>query len=475
MTSESGAEDPHLARFREIVAGLETDDIHTMLDQVMGGGAFAARRANRPDLRRALPPQRQVITVRVDLHEATPPIWRRLELRSDLSLAEVHEVIQVAFDWAGYHLWRFAAGGHPFDLDAQLFLCPFDVEEGEENGLPAGDVRLGELLQERGDRLGYVYDYGDDWDLRIVVESVREAPEDAAPARAIGGRRAAPPEDCGGLRDAADLAAVLEDPAHFDVDELDRELVAGASPLGDLTADDGVPPLLAEPLDRLRRTASGRDLRARAALLGPEVDLPEGASWDDALNAVTWFLEQAAQEGGIPLTGAGYLRPAVVEEASAVVPSMAHWIGLKNREVQCTPLLDFRDALQRAKILRKYKGALLPTRRALAAFEAGAVKELVLESLIPAPGGFEHVASVLLLTHVATATPGAAVSAGDVARALTELGWHVGHGPVPTASLVDLPAWQLLINVGEVGSRKAWRHGAFSSEAMLLAREALGR
>ena len=113
-----------------------------------------------------------------------------------------------------------------------------------------------------------------------------------------------------------------------------------------------------------------------------------------------------------------------------------------------------RDALQRAKILRKYKGALLPTRRALAAFEAGAVKELVLESLIPAPGGFEHVASVLLLTHVATATPGAAVSAGDVARALTELGWHVGHGPVPTASLVDLPAWQLLINVGEVGSRR---------------------
>lgn len=474
MTSESGAEDPHLARFREIVAGLETDDIHATLDQVMGAGAFAVRRANRPDLRRSLPPQRQVITVRVDLHEATPPIWRRLELRSDLSLAEVHEVIQVAFDWADYHLWRFAAGGHPFDLDAQLFLCPFDVEEGEENGLPAGDVRLGELLQERGDRLGYVYDYGDDWDLRIVVESVRDAAEDAAPARAIGGRRAAPPEDCGGLRDAVDLAEVLEDPAHIDVDALDHQLVAGASSLGDPTADAGVPPLLAEPLDRLRRTASGRDLKARAALLGPEVDIPEGTSWDDALKAVTWFLEQAAQEGGIPLTGAGYLRPSVVEEASAVVPSMAHWIGLKNREVQCTPLLDFRDALQRAKILRKYKGALLPTRRALAAFEAGAVKELVLESLIP-QDGFEHVASVLLLTHVATTKPGAAVPTGDVALALTELGWQVGHGPVPTASLVDLPAWQLLINVGEVGSRKAWRHGAFSPEAMLLAREALGR
>ena len=154
-----------------------------------------------------------------------------------------------------------------------------------------------------------------------------------------------------------------------------------------------------------------------------------------------------------------------------MVPSMAHWIGLKNREVQCTPLLDFRDALQRAKILRKYKEALLPTRRALAAFEAGAVKELVLESLIPAPGGFEHVASVLLLTHVATATPGAAVSAGDVARALTELGWHVGHGPVPTASLVDLPAWQLLINVGEVGEGQE----GMAARGILLRGHAPGR
>lgn len=227
MATSPHADGSDADRFQEIIAGLDTDQLHALLGDLIGPATIAARRAERPDHRREPSPTRQVLTLRVDLHGATPPIWRRLDLRSDLSLNDLHDVLQVAFDWAGSHLWRFAAGGDPFDLGAQLFLCEFDVEEGEDDGLPAGEVRLGELLQERGDRLEYVYDYGDNWDLRIVVESVREAEPEAAPARATGGHRAAPPEDCGGLRDGEDLATVLEDPARFDVAELDRELWAG--------------------------------------------------------------------------------------------------------------------------------------------------------------------------------------------------------------------------------------------------------
>ncbi|MDN5601257.1 MAG: plasmid pRiA4b ORF-3 family protein, partial [Brachybacterium sp.] len=272
-------------RFREIIGALETDQPHALLGDLRGPRAAATRRAERRERRRPLPATRQMITVSVDLHGATPPIWRRLELRSDLSLTDVHDVLQTAFDWAGYHLWRFAAGGDPFDLGAQLFLCEFDVEEGDEDGLPAEAVQLGELLQEPGDRLEYVYDYGDNWDLRIVVDSVREATPEAAPARATGGRRAAPPEDCGGLRDAEDLAAVLEDPARFDVEELDRELWAGPSPLAARSAEEDALPMLVEPLRVLGRSAAGRDLHRRAARLAASPESLADTAGDNGLAA----------------------------------------------------------------------------------------------------------------------------------------------------------------------------------------------
>jgi len=34
------------------------------------------------------------------LLQINPPIWRRLRLRSDSSVATLHELFQIAFDWS---------------------------------------------------------------------------------------------------------------------------------------------------------------------------------------------------------------------------------------------------------------------------------------------------------------------------------------------------------------------------------------
>src|SRR5487761_1587334 len=44
-----------------------------------------------------------VHVVKVNLHGAQPPVWRRLEIPSAMTLDLVHEVMQAAFDWDGYH------------------------------------------------------------------------------------------------------------------------------------------------------------------------------------------------------------------------------------------------------------------------------------------------------------------------------------------------------------------------------------
>ena len=62
----------------------------------------------RPELRRQPRDDVAVYRIRVDLDDADPPIWRRLDLRSDLPLDVVHQVLQTAFDWTD--MLRFSFG-----------------------------------------------------------------------------------------------------------------------------------------------------------------------------------------------------------------------------------------------------------------------------------------------------------------------------------------------------------------------------
>jgi len=100
----------------------------------------------------------------------------------------VHRVIQGAFEWYDYHVYRFSLG-HPFSWDSEYFLCDYDMTDDEDEGTFVDDVRLDETLQEPGDQLNYVYDYGDSWHHTIKLEKVRQAMPDDPIAVCITGRR----------------------------------------------------------------------------------------------------------------------------------------------------------------------------------------------------------------------------------------------------------------------------------------------
>lgn len=413
-----------LRRFASLVAGEDLADLRAVgrgLEVGPGSDRFA-RRTTNPHLRRPRRETPVVLRVRVDLAGARPPIWRRLVLRSDLTLAVVHEVLQAAYGWAGGHLHRFAIGGEAFDNRAEWFLCPFDTEEGDDLGTPDSEVTLDEVLVEPGDVLHYVYDYGDEWDLVLVLEEVGPVGATTPPAACLDGGRAAPPEDCGGLREATDLAGVLPDPAAFDVAEVDR-LVAASTAMLALRPD------LAELLGRLRGTPVGGDLLARVAQLpaatGPtaRADVPDETVLLSHLTAHRWFLQRAL-DGGLPLTGAGYLRPAQVEAAAQVIPSCSHWLGKANREDLTAPVREMRAALQRMKLLRKHRGSLVltPAGRRAAADPAVLWEHLRLHLVAGDRDAFEVQAALLALLYVASEPHGR--HEHRLAQALTWLGWR---------------------------------------------------
>jgi hypothetical protein len=150
--------------------------------------------------------------IKVTIAGSKPPIWRRLEVPSAISLVGLHEVLQTAFEWDGGHLWLFEAGADTFGV--------------EDVGVPSKDARrvtLGKAAPRRGFRMSYVYDFGDDWRHKIEVEDIAAAEPGVSYPRCLTGRRAAPPEDCGGVWGYAELIEILGDPEHPEFEErLDR-------------------------------------------------------------------------------------------------------------------------------------------------------------------------------------------------------------------------------------------------------------
>lgn len=463
-------EDDILRRFKEAISGAEVDDLRALIPHLMSAGAAVG-----PERREHRHPRRdEVVTyrVRIDIAHAQPPIWRRLDLRSNITLDVLHQVIQTAFGWWDYHLYRFSLGGDGFDPRSQLFLCPFDVDEGEDEGMPASDIHLDETLREPGDVLHYLYDYGDNWDLTLKLEKVLPQGEVSPIAVCVDGRRAAPPEDCGGRRDAEQLAEVLDDPAAFSVDEVNEALHDPYFVLRDL----GLAPELIDTLHRLSVTAFGPDLAAR----GLKVATTETQVSDETLRAqlrpVQWFLDRAAGDG-IELTAAGYLRPADVVEVCAILPTIHHGVGRNNRENQTYQLLEFREALQRLGLLRKYRGRLLITKAGDAArTDPGRLMRHLAARIVPdRRDDFARILGLLVLLHAASG-PGESIPIDRIAGMLHELDWRTGDG----SPLHGYDLWRVEANVFTVldnlndESLDGWRADRpTSATAAALARQAL--
>lgn len=420
---DSNPDDEALRRFTEIIAGLGPDDLQDAGQALLAAAGQPSQARRTESLRRPQRDEPVLLVVRADINHASPPIWRRLEVRSDVTLATLHQVLQSAFGWWDYHLHRFAIGGDPFDSNAELFLCPYDELEGDEHGVPDSDVRLDETLGEPGDVLHYVYDYGDNWDLGIELERVVPLPADAAFARCVDGRRASPPEDCGGLRRADELAEVLDDPAAFDLEEVNAALLDPYAAL----AERGLRRDLVDLLNRLRATPIGDDAVVRAVSLKDQAStsMDERAT---ALYPILWFLDHVGTTG-LTLTSAGYLRPADVEATAAVIPEAADWIGTRNREVHTVPVLAFREALQSVGLVRKAKGQLHLTKAGLKALGSPSALWQHLEQRLPTgkPDTFEGASGLLLLLDVA-ASPRTGAPFDHVADAMTGLGWRQGGG-----------------------------------------------
>jgi len=182
-----------------------------LLANLTGRGRLPAGPSTRPlpkKPKRAKGRPAPIYQVKVGLRGARPPIWRRLEVPADTSLDRVHAILQAAFGWDDSHL-------HVFETPYGRFGAP-DADLGQRAESP---VALQQVLPQPKSKIGYTYDFGDDWEHEIVLEKILDPDPAVVYPRCTGGRRAAPPEDCGGIWGYAALLEILGDPGHPEHDE----------------------------------------------------------------------------------------------------------------------------------------------------------------------------------------------------------------------------------------------------------------
>jgi hypothetical protein len=142
------------------------------------------------------------------------PVWRTVRVPASATLFELHRVLQRVFDWDDYHLHLFTVGRHRYTADPDPDWAPGLEEDRDDT-----QVRLDELVRP-GAVFDYVYDFGDNWEMRIRVEELLEPGPGSDRLELLDGAGDAPPEDCGGTWGYNDLIAALSDPNHPDHAEL---------------------------------------------------------------------------------------------------------------------------------------------------------------------------------------------------------------------------------------------------------------
>ncbi|MFA5924433.1 MAG: plasmid pRiA4b ORF-3 family protein [Methylococcaceae bacterium] len=132
-----------------------------------------------------------VFQLKVWLQEISPMVWRRLLVRSDSTIADLHYTIQIAIGWSDVHLNRFHIHGKDFGVyhDGGMRFA----DNPEEVVLSAFGFRTRE-------RFIYEYDFGDEWLHEVRIEKrLPLDPKKTYPV-CIDGKHAAPPEDFGGAQ-----------------------------------------------------------------------------------------------------------------------------------------------------------------------------------------------------------------------------------------------------------------------------------
>lgn len=157
----------------------------------------------------------QIYQVKITLNGSQPAIWRKLLIPSDILLSVFHNIIQIAMGWENSHLHQF--------IKDEIFYLPKMADDIFWDDLDSVDykkMKVSDLLKKEKEKIVYEYDFGDSWEHEIVLEKVLPVDNNQAYPFCLGGKKACPPEDCGGVWGYESMLQVIKDPEHQEHEDM---------------------------------------------------------------------------------------------------------------------------------------------------------------------------------------------------------------------------------------------------------------
>ena len=161
----------------------------------------------------------RVYQFKITLKRIKPPIWRRIQVPETYTFWDLHVAIQDVMSWQDYHLHRFEIV-NPATGALKLIGLPSDDDDWSRATLSGWRQKIAKWFTPENKVAVYFYDFGDGWEHEVELEKILPRETGVRYPVCLGGKRACPPEDCGGVSGYERLLEIISNPDDDEYEEM---------------------------------------------------------------------------------------------------------------------------------------------------------------------------------------------------------------------------------------------------------------
>jgi hypothetical protein len=149
----------------------------------------------------------------------TPQIWRRIQVPENYTFLDLHNAIQDAMDWDDYHLHEFEMPNPKTGALDRIGTKGDDYDDFGGPLVPENKALISRYFTLENKVALYTYDFGDNWKVKVQLEKILPRTEGMKYPVCTAGKRAAVPEDSGGVGGYEYLLEILKDPENEEYED----------------------------------------------------------------------------------------------------------------------------------------------------------------------------------------------------------------------------------------------------------------